>query len=879
MAVSVSESVSPLLEAVQINRTDIVKTLLDEVLSRFPPSSAGPDLSAFLNESRNEHGNFLHNAIQFGSLDVTRALLQMGANAAVRKPDGSRLLEHASTEVSKIMLTTMLQAVATSQCEQVEQLLTAGFDPNTVDGPEKRCSILHWAASFSDPHTVRVLVDHQADLNARDRHGLAPLHEALKRKSRDVAQILVKAGADLTLQATDGPLKDQSPLDMMRALDEPWALDLLDQIRDLTNNENGTHSEIQGDGTESQIQRERHRESVTPSLTSTQQALCSQGRLSPLPPVITDERLNLLWPQPQFMRQLNGEPLAFPNELPMTISPGVVSIHKIMDIFEFHQGKFRALDRRVFLNNKCPIDTNITEDHSSILHCAVQAGLFHVRGSYNLHISDSKIRIQAGDLEGIHFAIMTLLQMMNLFREEGLISVMVADQPACSVRAVLLDMNPFGRVPNFDVMIQLVDILGSLKINQLQAFIRLNAKESEWSFSFSKSDLLAIDRYCRDRFLDFIPAFDVFPDVTLADHHLVLRSKIHEILLCFDRPKVMHLGPVLSSVLFNSEDFARSMKLLFPNFEECIFFLCANCIPPNVSSIPSNTILLHYGFQKGTNFSVALNKFHDIGANIGICTGTGAWSNLSGSPENMLINAMNAHSALTKVNGRVSVMAHWCSDPALTHSVFAWPGFLTSAGLAWNPDIPFDFLESVLKDLLDFHIIGDLKHNWGQAVLDIGRAESYLLDPREPAATSVLLRILLAPESVDLSSLSIEKLGHVIQMVRRCQVQLKSTVTEDSRLEPILQELYLTSELLLVAAKIGRALCAISANEKPTPFLLLSDLAPTFKTDVANKLIGLVEQFKVHWISRYHEQGITGSSVALNRLLTQLVPKGSDVIL
>lgn len=57
------------------------------------------------------------------------------------------------------------------------------------------------------------------------------------------------------------------------------------------------------------------------------------------------------------------------------------------------------------------------------------------------------IRITASDLEGLHSAIVTLMQMFSLFRSEGLVPVVINDQPKCSVRGILLDMNPFGRVP------------------------------------------------------------------------------------------------------------------------------------------------------------------------------------------------------------------------------------------------------------------------------------------------------------------------------------------------------------------------------------------------------------------------------------------------
>ena len=50
--------------------------------------------------------------------------------------------------------------------------------------------------------------------------------------------------------------------------------------------------------------------------------------LSPVPPVITDERFNLLCPQPKHMNQLSDEQNFFPDRMTISISPGKHSIHE-----------------------------------------------------------------------------------------------------------------------------------------------------------------------------------------------------------------------------------------------------------------------------------------------------------------------------------------------------------------------------------------------------------------------------------------------------------------------------------------------------------------------------------------------------------------------
>ena len=115
---------------------------------------------------------------------------------------------------------------------------------------------------------------------------------------------------------------------------------------------------------------------------------------------------------------------------------------------------------------------------------------------------------------------------------------------------------------------------------------------------FFSSDLLSIDRFCRDRFIQFMPAVDVEAGVSLSEHE-VLRNKIREVMLCFDRPKHVHIGPALSAALFASGDCLKFLRALFPYFEEVTFFMCANSIAVSktMPNVPSNVIALQYAHQ------------------------------------------------------------------------------------------------------------------------------------------------------------------------------------------------------------------------------------------------------------------------------------------
>ena len=148
------------------------------------------------------------------------------------------------------------------------------------------------------------------------------------------------------------------------------------------------------------------------------------------------------------------------------------------------------------------------------------------------------------------------------------------------------------------------------------------------------------------------------------------------------------MGPVLTTLLFGSSEGRPYLSVLFGGSYTTLM-VCGNSIPEDqLQTVPGNVVCLHYGFARDSGFTRPLMSYQNAGANIGICTGTGAWSNLAGAPNLMLENVSSGHASLAKLRGGVSLVAHWSSDPAFTHSVFAWPGFLAAAGLAWNSATP-----------------------------------------------------------------------------------------------------------------------------------------------------------------------------------------------
>ena len=97
-------------------------------------------------------------------------------------------------------------------------------------------------------------------------------------------------------------------------------------------------------------------------------------------------------------------------------------------------------------------------------------------------------------------------------------------------------------------------------------------------------------------------------------------------------------------------------------------------------------------FQKNEAFTNALSAYICEGLPIVICTGTTAWSNLAGNPEIAMNNALAASRSIRKSSGMGLINAQWSSHPSMTHLTFSWPGFLMTACLSWNSNVPESYM-------------------------------------------------------------------------------------------------------------------------------------------------------------------------------------------
>lgn len=92
--------------------------------------------------------------------------------------------------------TTLLEAVRARDKEGVVRLIANGS--STAERSEDGQTVLHYCAIYNDQEIAELLLDHGADINARDHRLRTPLNVALSSEAMNVANLLIERGCSLT---------------------------------------------------------------------------------------------------------------------------------------------------------------------------------------------------------------------------------------------------------------------------------------------------------------------------------------------------------------------------------------------------------------------------------------------------------------------------------------------------------------------------------------------------------------------------------------------------------------------------------------------------------------------------------------------------------
>ena len=473
----------------------------------------------------------------------------------------------------------------------------------------------------------------------------------------------------------------------------------------------------------------------------------------------------LLLPRPRHLT-LTGQTLALPESGLIAIdAPDVQSLRFTATVLQ------TALCERAGARYELAAGPFAPAAQTHVRLSIVPGSVDHPQG-YELTITGERVHIVANTAAGVFYAVQTLVQLLQQ-TGANLPTLRCRDRPDFANRGLMLDISR-NKVPTMDTLYSLVDLLASWKINQFQLYTEhtfaYRNHPAVWAQAspMTGEEILALDDYCRQRFIELVPNQNTFGHMTRwLTHdeykHLAEAPDGAETPWNFFNPEPYSLSPAVPESL----DLVRDLlDELLPHFgsrqvnigcdetydvgqglskelvEErgmgrvYLDFLLKICRevkarghdvqfwgdiimehPELAPQLPRDVIALEWGYEANHPFDEHGAIFAASGVPFYVCPGTSSWRSIAGRTNNALGNLRNAaesglkHGAVGYLNTDWGDQGHWQPLPV------SFAGYAYGAGVSWafdaNRDLP-------LPQLLDQYAFRDEAGVMGQLVYDLG---------------------------------------------------------------------------------------------------------------------------------------------------------------
>ncbi|NPA89992.1 MAG: family 20 glycosylhydrolase [Chloroflexi bacterium] len=437
--------------------------------------------------------------------------------------------------------------------------------------------------------------------------------------------------------------------------------------------------------------------------------------------------------------------------------------------------------------------TAVPREQMGAVLSVVPGAVRHPQG-YELTITEQGIHVVADAPAGVFYAVMTLTQILQQ-RGRTLPTVRIRDWPDFPNRGVMLDISR-DKVPTMETLYALVDLLASFKVNQFQLYTEhtfaYRNHPTVWAEAspLTGEEILALDAYCRERFIELVPNQNTFGHM----RRWLVHDEYRDLAECpegcdtrwgyFDEPFSLNpldprsldlvrdlldeLLPHFSSRQVNvgcdeTVDLGRGrskeavekygegrvyLDFLLKIYREVkarehTMMFWGDIIvqhPDLVPELPRDVIALEWGYEADHPFDAHGRIFAASGVPFYVCPGTSTWNAIAGRTENAMGNLRNAaenglkHGAVGYLNTDWGDNGHWQPLPA------SFLGFVYGAGVSWTYEASRD---ADMVAVLNRFVFRDRAGVMGRIAFDLGNA--YQVPGVRNFNGSILFRILQWP--------------------------------------------------------------------------------------------------------------------------------------
>lgn len=394
----------------------------------------------------------------------------------------------------------------------------------------------------------------------------------------------------------------------------------------------------------------------------------------------------------------------------------------------------------------------------------------HPQG-YTLTITPQRIDIVAEQPVGIFYASQTLRQLIEQ-SPDALPTLHCADRPDFPNRGIMLDISR-DRVPNMGTLYTLVDMFASWKINQLQLYTehtfayRNHPEVWAQASPMTGEQVLDLDAYCRERFIELIPNQNTFghmrpwlmleryrplaeaPDgcdtrwghfddpfsLNPSDPRSLelVHSLLDELLPHFtsqqvnvgcdetvdlgqggskERVEKLGIGRVYLDFVLQIYRTVKARGRTMQFWGDIIMEH-----PELTPELPRDAIALEWGYEANHPFDEHGARFAASGIPFYTCPGTSSWNTIAGRTDNALENLRNAAENGLKHGAVGYLITDWGDNGHWQPLPVSYLGYAYGAAISWAYQANHKLN---IARVLDQHAFQDASGVMGQLAYDLG---------------------------------------------------------------------------------------------------------------------------------------------------------------